>query len=68
MSQMDGFEVCHKLKNDEVTKEIPVIILTAMSDSESRYKAYKSGTDDYVVKPFKLSFLVTKINKFLYPE
>jgi len=65
MPQMDGFEMCHKLKNDEATKNIPVIVLTARSDSEARYKAHKSAADDYIVKPFDLPTLVTKINKFL---
>jgi DNA-binding response OmpR family regulator len=68
MPQMDGFEVCNKLKSDDVTKRIPVIILTAMNDNNAHYKSQKYGADDYIIKPFILPILVTKINKFLYPK
>jgi two-component system alkaline phosphatase synthesis response regulator PhoP len=67
MPEMDGFEVCHKLKADDIQKGIPVIILTGNIDGEAHYKAYKYGADDYIIKPFDLSLLITKINKLLNP-
>jgi len=63
MPEMDGFETCMKLKGDEATKRIPVIILTARNDMDAHYKAFKCGNDDYIIKPFKLPDLITKINK-----
>jgi two-component system, OmpR family, alkaline phosphatase synthesis response regulator PhoP len=68
MPLMDGFEVCQKLKNDEDTKNIPVIILTARGDSEAHYKAFKLSADDYIVKPFNLPALIAKLNKFILPS
>jgi DNA-binding response OmpR family regulator len=65
MPKMDGFEVCLKLKSDDVTKKIPVIIFTARNDKDAHYKVFKCGNDDYIVKPFRLTDLVTKINKAL---
>ena len=65
MPGMDGFEVCAKLKSDEDTKKIPVIVFTARNDNDAHYKVFKCGNDDYIVKPFKLPDLITKINKVL---
>ena len=65
MPKMDGFEVCAKLKSDETTKRIPVIVFTARNDKDAHYKVFKCGNDDYIVKPFKLPDLITKINKVL---
>jgi DNA-binding response OmpR family regulator len=65
MPKMDGFEVCTKLKSDETTKKIPVIVFTARNDKDAHYKVFKCGNDDYIVKPFRLPDLVTKINKAL---
>lgn len=53
MPGMDGFEVCEKLKSTPETKDIPVIFLTAKTDSDSIERAYSVGGADYVSKPFK---------------
>ena len=66
MPYIDGFEVCKKIKNDEELKKIPVIALTARSDDSARMKAQNSGVDDYILKPFSLTFLIGKINGFFY--
>ncbi len=68
MPEMDGFEVCKQLKTDENTNQIPIIILTARSDTESRFKTFKYKADDYIVKPFYLPNLISKINKLLFPK
>jgi DNA-binding response OmpR family regulator len=67
MPEMDGFEVCSKLKADDAQKGIPVIILTGNIDGAAHYKAHKYGVDDYIIKPFDLSLLITKINGLLNP-
>ena len=65
MPVMDGFEVCLKLKRDKETSRLPVIMFTARGDNEAVVKAKNVGADDYIVKPFNLPTLVTKINKLI---
>jgi DNA-binding response OmpR family regulator len=68
MPKMDGFEMIKRLKSDEVTNGIPVIILTARSDTEARFKTHRYKADAYMVKPFHLPGLITKINQLLFPN
>jgi DNA-binding response OmpR family regulator len=66
MPKMDGFEVLKALKENVKTKSIPVIMLTAKSDDETRMKALSLGYDGYVVKPFEIAALEEKIEEVLY--
>ncbi|MBD2103706.1 two-component system response regulator [Leptolyngbya sp. FACHB-261] len=52
MPGMDGFEVCRRLKQDEQTRLIPVIFITALNDRRSRILGIESGGDDFLAKPF----------------
>lgn len=61
MPEMDGYEVCTKLKSIEKTKDIPVIFITANTDEESIDRAYKVGGIDYVTKPFKSKELLARV-------
>jgi putative two-component system response regulator len=54
MPDMDGYEVCRRLKADAATADIPIIFLTAMTEIESKTKGFKLGAVDYVTKPFEL--------------
>jgi putative two-component system response regulator len=65
MPDIDGYEVCTRLKSDKDTKKIPIIMFTALSDSVSIQKAYKVKADDYIIKPFSFPILLGKLNKFL---
>jgi putative two-component system response regulator len=51
MSEMDGFEVCRRLKENEATRMIPVILITALDDMQSKVKGIKAGADDFITKP-----------------
>lgn len=53
MPGIDGYEVCERLKQDETTKDIPVIFLTALSELENIVKGFKVGAVDYITKPFQ---------------
>ena len=65
MPDVDGYDVCMKLKAEEGTKHIPIIMLTAKGESEAVLKSHSLGADDYVVKPFSLPTLLSKLSKSL---
>ena len=62
MPGMDGFEVCRKIKNDLTTKNIPIIFLTAKTNTEDIVKGFKLGGVDYVSKPFNSEELLARVN------
>lgn len=61
MPEMDGFEVCKKLRNNDITKEIPVIFLTAKTAKEDVVKGFELGGQDYVTKPFDVHELLERV-------
>jgi diguanylate cyclase (GGDEF)-like protein len=62
MPNIDGFEVCRRLKSNENTSDIPVIFVTARDDEDSIERAYEIGAIDYITKPFKPIELLARIN------
>lgn len=65
MPEMDGFETCQRLKQNEKTKHIPVIFMTALVDVENKIKAFTIGAVDYVTKPFERREVLARINTHL---
>lgn len=65
MPQMDGFEVCRRLKETPVTKKIPVIFLTARMEKEDIVRGFKMGAADYVTKPFDPHELIARVETHL---
>ena len=65
MPKMDGVEFCRKLKTHVQTSHIPVILLTARVDAETRYKGIETGADDYISKPFEMEYLCLRIKNIL---
>lgn len=61
MPEMDGYEVIKILKNDERTKDIPVIFLTAMNTSEDEKIGLEMGAADYIIKPISASIMLSRI-------
>ncbi len=61
MPEMDGFDVCMALKSDPLTKDIPIIFLTASTDLDSIKKAFSLGAVDYITKPFLNAELVARV-------
>jgi diguanylate cyclase (GGDEF)-like protein len=62
MPGMDGYEVCQNLKADELTRDIPVIFLSALDDVFDKVKAFAMGGVDYIVKPFQIEEVITRVS------
>jgi formate hydrogenlyase transcriptional activator len=61
MPGLDGYEACRRLKAGEATRAIPVIFLTALSDTFEKVRAFKLGAVDYVTKPFETEELLARV-------
>ncbi|MCP4136969.1 MAG: hybrid sensor histidine kinase/response regulator [bacterium] len=65
MPEVDGFEVCRRLKESAATQDIPVIFLTAKTDTEDIVKGFEIGAVDYVTKPFNSTELLARVHTHL---
>lgn len=61
MPEMDGYELCRRLKDDFMTQDIPVTFISANDDIETRLVAYEAGADDFIIKPFDPTELFNKV-------
>jgi diguanylate cyclase (GGDEF)-like protein len=61
MPDMDGYQVCEQLKQDELTRDIPIIFLSAFDDVLDKVKAFSVGGVDYITKPFQAEEIVVRI-------
>lgn len=68
MPDIDGFEVCRRLKSDEKTKDITIIAVTVLKEPKEIQKMISAGATDYISKPFKSEELVKKIKEHLLIE
>lgn len=70
MPDMDGFEVCQHLRNDKRLAELPIVIVTALDDRDSRLRGLEVGADDFMSKPFDRAELrarirtITRLNRY----
>ncbi len=65
MPEKDGFDLCEALKNDERTSHIPIVLLTARVDFESRIAGLRRGADDYLAKPFEPDELLVRLENLV---
>jgi len=65
MPEMDGMELTIKVREDKRTSHIPIILLTAVTDMESKVAGMKAGADDYITKPFNSAFLHARIENLM---
>ncbi len=66
LPKMDGKEVCRRLKENVLTRDIPIIMLTAREELKERVDGIKLGADDYISKPFDIIELKERVKSFLY--
>src|SRR5918996_212191 len=65
MPPPDGFKLCRMLRADPVFKLTPILIVTALDDTDSKIVAIGAGANDYLVKPFHIDELAAKVKKLL---
>lgn len=65
MPEMNGFEVCEKLKKNPKTKDIPVIFMSALNDTDNIVKGFQAGGVDYIVKPVRQEEVIARITNHL---
>jgi CheY-like chemotaxis protein len=65
MPGMDGFEVCHRLRDDPRLAEVPVVMVTTLDDRDSRLQGLKAGADDFISKPFDWAELEARVRTII---
>lgn len=65
MPEMDGYEVCRRLKNHPDTQLVPVVMITALADLEDKIRGIEAGADDFLNKPFNLAEFAARVRSLL---
>jgi CheY-like chemotaxis protein len=65
MPRMSGFEACRKLKSDPATRDIPIIMVTALNELGDIERGVECGTDDFITKPVNRLELITRVKSLL---
>ena len=66
MAGMDGFEVCRRIKADELHRNIPVVMITSYADMENRIRGIEAGAEDFISKPFESAEVLARIKMLLH--
>jgi DNA-binding response OmpR family regulator len=65
MPKMDGYEYCRNVKSDIRISQIPIILLTAKTGEENKYRGLEAGAEDYISKPFNSEMLTLKVSRIV---
>jgi CheY-like chemotaxis protein len=66
MPGMDGFEVCRRIKSDDLLRNIPVVMITSYADMENRIRGIEAGAEDFISKPFDSAEVLARIKMLLH--
>jgi len=65
MPRLNGWQVCEKLKSDEKTRNIPIIMVTAFGQKEAKQRSFDLGADEFISKPFETPALLDTVKKLV---
>jgi len=65
MPGIDGFELCKKIRDNANTKNVPIIVISGISDTQAKIESIELGADDFITKPFEIAELRARINRIL---
>ena len=65
MPEMDGIELCHKIRHNEMTMHIPLILLTARNSVKQQIEGLEHGADAYITKPFEIDYLQAQVERLI---
>ncbi|NEO58076.1 MAG: response regulator transcription factor [Okeania sp. SIO3B5] len=65
LPKVDGFTICQRLRRDERTADIPVLMLTALSQTQNKVEGFNAGADDYLTKPFEVEEMLARVRALL---
>jgi two-component system response regulator RpaA len=65
LPQVDGLTVCQRLRRDERTADIPILMLTALGQTQDKVEGFNAGADDYLTKPFEVQELLVRVRALL---
>ncbi|NJL65997.1 MAG: response regulator transcription factor [Richelia sp. CSU_2_1] len=65
LPRVDGFTVCQRLRRDDRTADIPILMLTALSQTQDKVEGFNSGADDYLTKPFEVEEMLARVRALL---
>jgi PleD family two-component response regulator len=66
LPEMDGFELCLRLKQDERTRHVPIIFVSALHDTEARINGFKAGGADFISKPFQELEILARVRTHIH--
>jgi two-component system, OmpR family, response regulator RpaA len=65
LPKVDGYTICQRLRRDERTVDIPVLMLTALSQTQNKVEGFNAGADDYLTKPFEIEEMLARVRALL---
>jgi len=65
LPRVDGFTICQRLRRDERTADIPILMLTALGQTQNKVEGFNAGADDYLVKPFEIEEMLARVRALL---
>ena len=62
---MSGIEALKRIRADDVTSNVPIVMLTSLTDNESVIEAIQEGANDYIIKPYTIDIITKRVEKYM---